>query len=42
MAAPQPNALKPINTGNTVDAKLDPKDLVKLKTEELVQAFTVT
>ncbi len=30
MAAPQPNALKPMNNGSTVDTKFSPKDRVKL------------
>jgi hypothetical protein len=30
IAAPQPNALKPMNNGSTVDTKFSPKDRVKL------------
>lgn len=32
MAAPHPNALRPIHNGSIVEAKLSPNDLVKLYT----------
>lgn len=34
IAAPQPNALRPIKTGKTLEAKFCPNDFVKLKTHD--------